>query len=68
MEKLITQIEKWSEKYEFSFQFFGFANNNVWIYKDGIEVFCSGGNETIEDVLLAALEFVYRVNSISKTN
>jgi hypothetical protein len=66
METLITEIEKWSEKYDFSFQFWGEDNNNVFISKDHVDLHSTGGYETIEEVLKVTLEWVYRVNRTPK--
>lgn len=59
---LITEIEKWSKKYEFSFQFWGDYKNSVWIYKDGVELFSSGGCRSMVEVMTDAMNYVYKVN------
>lgn len=59
---LLGEIEKWSEKYEFSFQFWGEGNMNVFIYKDGIELFCAGGRNTVYEILTEAMNFVRKIN------
>ncbi len=63
-EKLLSQIEKFSEKYEFNFQFWGAGNNNVYIMKQGVDLYDSGGFETIEEVLIDALRYIYKINRI----
>ena len=60
--ELISEIEKYSEKYEFSFQFWGPGNNNVFIAKDYVNMYDIGGLPTIEEALTAALRWVYKVN------
>lgn len=67
MEKLMQEIEKWSEKYDFSFQFWGKDYNNIYISKDQIDLYDTGGYETVEDVLKVALEWVYKVNRTPKS-
>lgn len=62
MNQLFKQIEKYSETYEFSFQFWGRDNNNVWIYRGGVELFSSGNHETIEDCVKEAIKYIKRVN------
>jgi hypothetical protein len=64
MEKsiLLEEIEKWSQKYELSFQFWGNGCNNVFISKDGVDLYDAGGYSSIEDVLTVALKWIYRVN------
>lgn len=63
-EELLSQIEKFSEKYEFSFQFWGTGNNNVFIMKQGIDLYDSGGFETIEEALIDVLHYIYRINRV----
>lgn len=65
---LLSEIEKWSEKYQFSFQFWGEGNNNLYIYKDDVELHSTGGWLTIEDALISALEYIYRINRTPKNN
>ena len=66
--ELLQEIEKYSEKYTFSFQFWGKGNNNVYIEKDCVELTSSGGYETIEDVLKFALEYIYKINRVPMAN
>lgn len=58
----IEQLEKWSQKYEFNFQFWGKSKNNVFIYKNDVEIFCSGDNQTVEDAINKAIEFINKIN------
>lgn len=64
--KLLQDIERWSSVYEFSFQFWGDGNNNVYIEKAGIELWSSGGLNTIEDALKEAMEWVLKQNPSGK--
>ena len=64
MNKLLNEIEKYSEIHTFCFQFWGKYNNNVFIEKDGIELTSSGGFETIEEVLKFSLGYIYKVNRV----
>ena len=64
--ELLQEIEKYSEKYEISFQFWGKGDNNVYISKDYVDLYETGGYETINDVLIACLEWIYRVNRVPK--
>lgn len=61
---LLGEIEKWSGKYQFSFQFWGEDNNNVFINKDHVEITSMGGRESIQEILADTLEWIYRVNRI----
>lgn len=63
---LLDEIEKYSEKYTFSFQFWGKGNNNVYIEKNDVELTSSGGFETIEEVLKFALGYIYKINRVPK--
>jgi len=58
----ITELEKWTKVYEFSFQFWGEGNNNVFINKGGIEMTSFGGEDTIELVIKRALEWCAKQN------
>jgi len=62
MHNLLKEIEKWSEHYDFSFQFWGKGQNNVYIERDGVELQSFGGEETIEDILKIALDWIKKVN------
>lgn len=42
MEDLIKRIEEYAGKYEFSFQFWGKGNNNIYIVKDNVDLYDSG--------------------------
>lgn len=59
---LMKDIEEWSTVYEFSFQFWGEGNNNVYINKHGVELTSFGGENTIEDILKRTLEWVNEKN------
>jgi len=67
MKKLIEAIEKYSDKYQFSFQFWGNGENNVYIAKDDINLYDTGGYLTIEDVMIAALHYIYKVNRVPES-
>lgn len=60
--KLSKEIKKWSKQYELSFQFWP-RQNNVWIYKDQVEIFNRGGLETMEEAMQEACDFLNRINS-----
>lgn len=64
MSKLIKEIEKWSKIYEFSFQFWP-DQNNVWIYKDGVE-FAFFNRPTMKEVLEEACKYVRGLNPPKK--
>ena len=62
---LMEEIEKYSKKYEFSFQFWP-HQNNVWINKDGIEIFHRGGHRDMREVMELALQYIYKINRVPK--
>lgn len=41
-----SELNKYAGKYQFSFQFWGEGNNNVYIMKDDVDLFDTGGLET----------------------
>ncbi len=62
----IARLEKWTDKYQISFQFWGKGNNNVFIEKDDVELFSTGGKETILEVLSEAVDWIHRVNNVKE--
>src|ERR1700689_4217106 len=60
--QLIDELEKWSKEYNFSFQFWGKDQNNIYISKGGIDVASFGGETNIRDVIVRALDWVYKQN------
>lgn len=64
MGELMGEIEKWSDKYEFSFQFWGLGNNNVWLYKGGVEIFNRGGRESPREIIEETLQWIYKTNRV----
>ena len=65
---LIREIENYSDKYQFSFQFWGDGNNNVFIMKDDIDLYSSGGFSSIQEVLIDALQYIYKINRVPYEN
>jgi hypothetical protein len=55
-------IEKWSSVYEFSFQFWGEGQNNVYINKDDVEVASYGGENTAKEIMERTLEWCEKAN------
>jgi hypothetical protein len=62
MNELLIEIEKWTDQYEFSFQFWGEGNNSVFINRGGVELASFGGEETIEKILSRTLDWVKKSN------
>lgn len=62
-EEIFLELSKWSLKYEFNFQFWGKNNNNVFIAKDGIELYESFGFPYPQDAIVDALKYVTKINS-----
>jgi hypothetical protein len=65
---LIQEIDNYSDKYQFSFQFWGDGNNNVFIMKDDIDLYSSGGFSSIQEVLIDALQYIYKINRVPYEN
>jgi hypothetical protein len=61
MEELMEEIEKWSEKYDITFQFWK-NNNPIYIEVDLVDLFESGGHETPIQAMYAALNWIYTKN------
>jgi len=62
----MTEISKWGGKYEISFQFWGVGNNNVYIAKDGVDLYSSGGFDTPLKSVKKAIEYIHKINRIKK--
>lgn len=61
MENLIEQIEKYSKKYDISFDF-NDNYNSFWISKNGIHLKDEGGFETVKETFEAALKYLNKIN------
>jgi len=61
MKELIGEIEKWSEKYDITFQFWK-NNNTVYIEVDLVDLFESGGHEKPINAVYEALNWIYTKN------
>ena len=59
---ILAKIEFWTTQYEFSFQFWGRDNNNVYINRDYIELASFGGEDSIADILTLAIEWCEKAN------
>jgi hypothetical protein len=64
VEKLIKEIEKYGGKYQISFQFWGDGNNNVFIMKNDIDLYSSGGFLSIQGAIMDALQYIYKINRV----
>lgn len=59
-----SELNKYAGKYQFSFQFWGEGNNNVYIMKDDVDLYSTGGLETPQDALCDALDYIYKINRV----
>jgi hypothetical protein len=59
---LLTKIEFWAHHYDFSFQFWGPGNNNVFINKHSVELTSTGGYDTIEELFEFVLQWCEKAN------
>jgi hypothetical protein len=67
VEQLFFDLAPYFGKYQISFQFWGRNNNNVYIMKDGVDLYDSGGHESVMHVLIDALNYLNRINRKSLT-
>lgn len=63
---LLAEIDQYTHMYEFSFQFWGKDNNNVYVSKGHVELFDIGGRETIHQVLEDTLYHLKKIKAQSK--
>ena len=62
MNELMGKIEFYAKIYEFSFQFWGRHNNNVFINKGGVELASFGGHVTLKSIVKEAIKYIERIN------
>ena len=48
---LLSKIEFWTHRYEFSFQFWGAGKNTVFIERNDVEIHSIGGSESLKELL-----------------
>lgn len=58
----MAKIDFYSKIYEFSFQFWGKDNNNVFINKGDVELTSFGGIVSSRSCMRRAIEYVERIN------
>ena len=63
---LLSKVGFWSKQYDISFQFWGQANNNVFISNDLIELASFGGRDTIKEILEDTIEWCEKANPSKK--
>lgn len=63
---LLSRIEWWSKQYEISFQVWGEGNNNVFVNHDDVDIYSSGGWETVEEMFNEVLKWCERSNPSKK--
>jgi hypothetical protein len=61
---MIKRLEFWTKerRYEFSFQFWGDGQNNVYINRDDVEVASFGGETNVYEILERTLEWCEKSN------
>jgi hypothetical protein len=63
IQDLMCAILIYSAKYQITFQFWGSGNNNVFIEKDGTDLWDRGGLEMVE-VLLETVKYLDKINKV----
>lgn len=58
----LCKIEFWAHQYDFSFQFWGVGNNNVFIYRSNVELHSSGDFETIGEMFRYVIKWCEKAN------
>jgi len=66
MKEIFNEIDKWADIYQFSFQFWGEDKNSIYLWKNDIVIFDTGGLETSQDAFKSVFNWIYKVNKIPK--
>lgn len=64
MNNLTKELDKWSKKYDLSFQFWE-GNNSFYVEKNDVELHSSGGFLTSEECIKECLLYIYKINRVS---
>lgn len=59
---LLKEMDAYFGIYQISFQFWGKGNNNVFIEKNGVDLYSYGALDKPRDIIIHALEWCRRVN------
>lgn len=59
------RLLKYAGKYQISFQMWGTGNFNIYIDKDDVDLWSTGGHETANEAIKEALKYLNRINNIS---
>ena len=59
---LLLKVEFWAFQYDFSFQFWGVGNNNIYVSRGNIELVSSGGFETVKEALESVINWCEKSN------
>jgi hypothetical protein len=60
---LLLEIQSYTPKYSFNFQFWGEGNMNVYIEKGGVPLQDFGGLDTVEELLTETIEYLKRIKA-----
>lgn len=58
----LNRVEFWAYQYDFSFQFWGPGQNNVFINRDDVEIHSSGGFDTVMEMFDYVIEWCEKAN------
>jgi len=58
----LNKVEFWAYQYDFSFQFWGPGNNNVFINRDDVEVHSSWGFDTVIEMFDYVIKWCEKAN------
>ena len=63
-EQRFSALNSFVGKYEINFQLWGKGNYNIYISKDDVELWSSGGHETADEAMTEALRYLRRINKV----
>lgn len=61
---VIEELNRYSEIYEFNFQFWGKGTNHCYVLKGDVELTVISQEETIESCMIEVLKYIYKINRV----
>lgn len=63
---MLKEIDKFTDKYQISFQLWGAGNYNAYIEKDDVELTSLGSENSMRRIFTLTLEYLYKITRTPK--